>query len=205
MYVSEDCYMLTDAEDTLSERFSNGQYYRAVPAGTILVSNARPLGSIDSNGIETFYLSFLNNYVTLNKQYLILVSNAARGPANPARTNWHNFLLQPAGYASFYVLEPIEGGIGFTYYEKGGEEYGTTFNFNFLFNNSRYIILARDLATYASGAFGITIQNQLTNTIQIGCSVDTEPGESRTWMPWVSRLNPPMCFHFTGRNHEPNN
>ena len=222
-YVDIDCYLETESTDENAVRYESVtgeiKYLRPIPAGTMVISNARPEGSIDANGILEYLLRIWVSdpdpdlpdepgeedilTATRNSSEVALTfSYPEYGPAHPDRTNWRNFTIQPTGFASLYSIEPTESGLIFQFYEKGGEEYGTTLNLILLFQHARYEYLGKnDALTFTQYNNGITLYSY-SNTGQFLIATKVITDGQEAIVPWLARSNPLMFCLYKDRQRE---
>jgi len=235
-YVVKDCFIRTDASDTDAVTYftisydgdteiKTPIYVRPIAAGSTIISNARPEGSINANGILKYYLHIFNWEdddpedsddpiwteweLADNENDALGYNLPSYGPPHPDRSNWKNFIIQPTGFASLYTIEPIENGLKFIFQEKGGENFGTDLSLLLLFQNARYHYRSNGSITnisFTSQKFGMELyakdsnSNALIATI-LGNNEDSNDEDSvQTLAPWIAYSNPLMTFLYLNRD-----
>lgn len=210
--INKDCYLETDYTDTNAvERLGldgSIHYYRYIPQGTYIISNARPEGTIDANGIQSYDFYIAENWLSdfdplaINNAGTLGLSLPSYGSANPDRINWRNFVIQPSGFASLYTMESIRDGLRFVYQEKGGESFGTDLDLAMMFQNPRYEFFgSANALKINSYKYSLDIfSKDSAGIVTIGVLASTN--DTPVVIPWTSINNPPMSFIFYGRDKE---
>lgn len=225
--VSRDCYIYTEASDSNAIVFTalnseNNEdssdteyiYVRFIPAGTTIISNARPEGSIDANGIDFYNLTIYDEEEDVNDDLyasdnplveypiwnLLGFSSAFYGPPNPELINWKNFILQPTGYSSLYSIDSIDNGLKFTFHEKGGEDYGNNMDIVLMFQKARFNYLgSSDNIRFNKIKTGVQLYAKASSGLpNIGTRVSHDSSDAT--IPWTSRDNPVMHFMYINRD-----